>query len=549
MAAAHSQDDFQRPQPGRAKYQVISDNSFLFWKLLGYIYRQLKKMIDESENINPRREKILLIDDDADMREYGRRLLEHYEFEVWEAIDGRHGLEIVAKRKPDLIIADVMMPRLDGLELLKILRSDDNTREIPVILLSARYGEDARIEGMEAGADDYVEKPFSANELLARIKAHLKMARVRADAANRERRLRMQAELAETSLREKEERLRLVLESVIEYGIITTDDDGTINSWNRGAEKTFGWTAGEALGQSIEIIFTPEDRGRKLPEKERQRALKIGRAEDERWHLCKDGSRIFVSGVMSPLKDSYARGFVKIVRDQTEKMKAEKALRDREIMQKIVGAQELERKRLARDLHDELGQQLTVLRLRLEQTRKICGDNNVGAEIAKIQDLIGEIDDGVDFLAWELRPTVLDDLGLFAALDKYVHEWSQHSGIRAELIPTGLKSLRLAPEVETNLYRIAQEALNNTNKHAQATHVEVVVKQRGDEVILIIADDGKGFDLNNRTTLEKEIGLNGMRERAILIGGSLEIESAPGSGTTIYVRVPALFVESEDKTG
>jgi signal transduction histidine kinase/DNA-binding response OmpR family regulator len=126
------------------------------------------------------RPRVLVADDNADMRQYVVRLLaERYQVEA--VPDGEAALAVARERTPDLILTDVMMPRLDGLELLRALRADARTSGVPVIMLSARAGEESRIEGMEAGADDYLIKPFSARELLARVSAHLQMAQVRRD--------------------------------------------------------------------------------------------------------------------------------------------------------------------------------------------------------------------------------------------------------------------------------------------------------------------------------------------------------------------------------
>lgn len=123
--------------------------------------------------------KILLADDNADMRNYVRRLLVDYGYAVETARDGIAALAAVGQQKPDLVLADVMMPQLDGFGLLQALRADANTREIPMILLSARAGEEAQIAGLATGADNYLTKPFSARELLARVEASLKLARLR----------------------------------------------------------------------------------------------------------------------------------------------------------------------------------------------------------------------------------------------------------------------------------------------------------------------------------------------------------------------------------
>ena len=344
--------------------------------------------------------------------------------------------------------------------------------------------------------------------------------------------------LAEAALRESEERQRLLIESAKDYAIFTLTETGLVDSWNSGAERIFGFTEQEILGHDGAILFTPEDRRSGIPEHELKIAAEQGRAEDERWHIRKDGTRFYASGVMMRLHSG--GGFAKIARDMTDQILAEKAGRDKEILRRLVAAQEDERKRIARDLHDHLGQQLTTLRMKLEAVRKLCdGDENhaICGKIDEIQTIAHSVDSDVDFLAWELRPAALDDLGLVAALENYVKEWSRHSGVTAEFHHADLKQMRLAPEVETNLYRIAQEALNNTFKHAKAKHVGVMLERRDDLILLIVEDDGIGFDPDDEQVKKSGIGLLGMQERAALVGGTKEIESEPGKGTTIFVRV------------
>jgi signal transduction histidine kinase len=149
-----------------------------------------------------------------------------------------------------------------------------------------------------------------------------------------------------------------------------------------------------------------------------------------------------------------------------------------------------------------------------------------------------QIEADIDFLAWELRPALLDDLGLRAALNDYIERWSAHIGIAAVLHSTGLEAWRPSPEIESNLFRIAQEALHNVSKHSGATRVEVLLDRRGREMVLIIEDDGGGFDPSAQADASRGMGLDGMNERAALLGGKLEVESAPGQGTTVFVHVP-----------
>ncbi len=355
---------------------------------------------------------------------------------------------------------------------------------------------------------------------------------------------------ATEAVRDAEHRVRILLESVRDYAIVTLDTDGVINGWNRGAEQIFGYTQSEVTGKSQNILFTPEDVKNGIPDEGMRLAAENGRSEDELLLVRKDGSKLFVSGVMHPLSDKKVGGFVKVIRDMTEKLLAEQILTDKKMLQQLVGGQEDERRRIARDLHDDLGQILTALRLHLEAARKLCGDDEeLCDKIEETQDLARRLDNGIDFLAWELRPAALNDFGLFAALGEYMREWSHYSGVKAELLDSSIKDRRISYEAESNLYRIAQEALNNANKHAEARKVEVIFDKRGESIVLIVADDGKGFKPKTKLSRSAGVGLIGMRERAALIGGSLEIESKPGEGTTIFVRVPASFADKKQGGG
>jgi len=258
-------------------------------------------------------------------------------------------------------------------------------------------------------------------------------------------------------------------------------------------------------------------------------------------------------------------GFYAFVQDITERKKTQESLqRSREelefrvkertkeleesnkvrvqVLHQLVTVQEDERQRIARDLHDQLGQQLTALRLQLEVLKKICDRNEeLEKQVNETQKIARQLDSDVDFLAWQMRPTALDDLGIVAALDHYVRQWSKHFNIPVEFDANRFGKTPLTPEAETNLYRIAQESLNNIYKHAQASSVNVFLEQRDNFVVLIIEDDGVGFEPNEQTLIVKDrtgMGLIGMRERAALVGGTFEIESAKGEGTTVYARFP-----------
>jgi signal transduction histidine kinase len=207
----------------------------------------------------------------------------------------------------------------------------------------------------------------------------------------------------------------------------------------------------------------------------------------------------------------------------------------REAVQRVVEAQELERKRLARELHDETGQALTSMLLELKSLEQAIETEAGSEHVAALRALVVETLRNVRRLAVELRPTALDDFGLVPALERLVGTYGEQSSVAIDF-ELRLGSDRLPSEVETTLYRIVQEALTNIAKHADAGRVSVVVARRGDAVMALIEDDGAGFEPDG--TPGRGLGLVGMRERIALVGGRLRIETAPGQGTTIAAEIP-----------
>jgi PAS domain S-box-containing protein len=391
---------------------------------------------------------------------------------------------------------------------------------------------------------------------------------------------------SEERLVSSEQRVAMLMESVSDYAIFSTDNKGRIETWNVGAEKIFGYSADEAIGRSVGMLYTPEDAESGAFGSEKRTAQRSGKAADERWMARKDGSNFFASGVMMPLRVGRGiKGYVKIVSDLTEKkrraenlqlahdeleVRVEERTRDlarvnealrlemeeRErseavkigLLHRIVSAQETERQRIARDIHDQLGQRLTALRLKLAALRNSYVEGaDVLPRVERLQEIARLLDSEVSFLASELRPNTLDDLGLEDALRAHAIDWSRHYEIQLDFHSNGLTGKRLGRDVEVQLYRIAQEALNNVAKHAKASRVNLLLEKAADSLVLIIEDDGVGFDPPRTPgkNLTRRLGLVGMHERATLIGASVEIESSRGEGTTIFVRLPVPAEVSE----
>lgn len=215
--------------------------------------------------------------------------------------------------------------------------------------------------------------------------------------------------------------------------------------------------------------------------------------------------------------------------------------RSKALLGRVMSVQEEERTRIARDIHDHMGQQITALRMSLEAVRTAApNDARLVAAAERAARVAEELDRSIDSLTRELRPAVLDHLGLTAAIENLVRGWSERFGVPVEFRNAEGDGLRLSGDAEANLYRIAQEALHNIYKHAKATVVRVSLARSDGHLQLIIQDDGRGFSpVNVHETSVGGLGLESMRERASLIGGQLVVRSAWGHGTTITVSVPA----------
>ncbi len=235
--------------------------------------------------------------------------------------------------------------------------------------------------------------------------------------------------------------------------------------------------------------------------------------------------------------------FVRSMLDELDESLAaarEYDLRLREMSSHVLTAQEVERKRIARELHDDTAQALTSVLLRLRVLERSADDAQLREGLAELRDLTGATLDGVRRLAIDLRPPVLDDLGLEVALQAQARDFESQRHIKAT-VSSG-KLGRMPPDVELVLYRIAQEALSNVAKHAQASQVEIRLTRRGRTVRMFIEDDGCGFDTETAAeSHQSRLGLFGMKERLSLIGGAFGIESTPGNGTRVsaQVRLPA----------
>jgi PAS domain S-box-containing protein len=340
----------------------------------------------------------------------------------------------------------------------------------------------------------------------------------------RERRL-------EEALKESEERFRRLVEAAKDYAIFMVDAEGCVTTWNEGAERVFGYKEEEIVGEDGSILFTPEDRRSSAPERERKKAQTEGRAEDERWHVRKDGSRFWANGFVRPVRDEEGNllGFSKVARDLTERKRAEEAVDE---------VRRAERERLARDLHD-LALQDLIAALQAAEAQRLTRkeDKDEGVEdLREMIDSLRRASQGVREALYELRAGEVVGRALARAVEDLVElERRRFPEIDVELAVSEGIPTELPEEVCKDVLLVVREALANARRHSAARHVQVALRATEEEIRVEVTDDGIGFDPRESA---EGVGLSAMRERTAALSGRLEVFSEPGTGTTVHLRVP-----------
>ena len=334
------------------------------------------------------------------------------------------------------------------------------------------------------------------------------------------------------ALQEARLRLAAIVESS-DDAIVSKTLDGVITTWNAGAQRIFGYSEAEAVGQPITILIPPELRH------EEATILKTVRAGERIHHretvrVTKSGQRLNVSLSISPMRDSSGRviGISKIARDITERKRSEEALR--EMTRKLINAQEQERARIGRELHDDISQRLAMVAVELDQLQPASAD--LGLCLKSLRNRISDIADDLRTLSHDLHASKLDYLGAAAGMKSWYREFSGRHNVEVEF--TSNVPDTIPREIGLCLFRVLQEALHNAAKHSGARKIEVRMAEQSGVVYLNIADLGRGFDL----AVAKDgngLGLTSMQERVRLVQGECIIESKPMGGTTIRVSVPS----------
>ena len=344
-----------------------------------------------------------------------------------------------------------------------------------------------------------------------------------------------------------DEQFRQLVESVVDYAIFLMDPSGHIVSWNAGARRIKGYEEAEVIGSHFSIFYSLTDRTLGVPEALLARAEREGHAEQEGWRVRKDASRFWANVVVTALRSPSGalRGFAKVTREMTERRQAEESLREQRTLltkaagdllaltRRLVEAEEAERRRLARELHDSVGQTLSALGMSLDLARASATVPEVRARLNDSITLVENTLQAIESVMADLRPPLLEEFGLGAALARHVEQFSRRTGIEVAFADEAKESARgVRLETAIALFRIVQEALNNVAKHAAAKQVRLTLALDGPDAVVSVIDDGRGFDRATAARSER-FGMRTMRERAEAVGGRIDVSSSPGKGTSV----------------
>jgi PAS domain S-box-containing protein len=353
---------------------------------------------------------------------------------------------------------------------------------------------------------------------------------------------------------------RLLVEGVQDYAIFLLSPDGKVLTWNAGAQRIKGYSGGEIIGKHFSTFYSAEARESGWPDRELEIAASTGRFADEGWRVRKDGSTFWASIVITALRDpdgKTLRGFSKVTRDLTERRALEERtqqlnkelrvqmaqltesrtqleLRNLELQRvsgQLVHIQDQERRRLARELHDDLGQVLVALKMNLDTSDQFSSRAEAihlaETALAKIR--------SVSYL---LHPPLLDESGLIPALHVYIEGFNKRSDLRISLEYRPTPFPRLTNDIETSIFRVVQEAVTNVHRHSGSVDARVEIHQQSDRILVRVRDFGKGIPSDGKIgVVPMGVGIGGMRERVKQLGGEIRILRAE-PGTLVEALIP-----------
>ncbi len=515
------------------------------------------KKIPRSKSASPVA-TVLVVEDNLSCLEYLATLLRYRNYHVLEATNAVDGLKTALVFRPDLIITDVVMPDCDGYEFVRRLRADPAIQAIPIIFWTATYGErgSAVLLAEDLGVECVLSKPTEPEAILIAVERALALPAAHPRLASAEASREGHTRLLTNTVFEQVNRLQAANErlQVSDAQYRSLFHDNPVPMWivdarfrkfinvNRAAEIQYGYSQREFLALPVTSLYPSEPPASRFATEGTSTGL-IGASVVEVRHLTKSGQVMEVSLTRQAILVDTRPAWLEVAVDITIRKQAEEMFRDSEqqlllMASRLHTAQDDERTRISRCLHDQLGQQLTALRMNSEWVLGSLPDTPVLQD--KLRASLRVIDDLITLvqkLAVELRPAILD-YGIAAAVETLVVDFAANSGIRCSVrVPEDVASLE--PARAAGIYRILQECLANVARHSGAARLEVELKNVDSKLVLTVKDNGRGItteQVSSRSTL----GLLGMRERAAQIGAALSIQGGAGGGTAVELRVPLL---------
>ncbi len=467
---------------------------------------------------------ILVVDDDPDIRLMLRKVFESEGFLCSTAADGEQALARMETKKADVVITDLRMPGLNGLDLLKQIKARYDT---DVMVMTGYAGDVTFEEIIEKGASDFVHKPLRPQELMLRLRRILK------ERNHHEDQRWMEEQLIATNrlIKKSEERYRALFDNS-PVATVVVDHEARIISFNQARDNSGG-----RLPHTGDIMYQDFAGDHEIDmHNELMDCIRLGLSKEYPQQKYREK---YLNIRMSPFFGGA------IITSHNVTLLKQSELQIRSLTQELLKAQELERQRIARDLHDNVAQNLGALKLSFET----LFDKNpeVSAEIRQsVSEFSARLSDSISkvrSMSYNMQPLSLEQLGLAHGVDSFCDDFDRNNELSVDCSCAGFEKLTLDFDTQINVYRFVQEALNNVSKHAAARSVKVRLIVSHPDLIIRIEDDGKGFDVENRMQEaldEKRMGLRSMKERVNLLNGRFEIQSQENRGTKIFARVPVI---------
>ncbi len=501
--------------------------------------------------------KILVIDDLNVNVEAVKGILNTYmpDYEVLSALSGKEGIETAINQQPDTILLDYLMPHMNGFEVCKALKEDERTRPIPVLMVSA-LGDSARVrtEGLNAGADAFISKPFDIRELVALVNVMLRIKSAEDQLRKRNTELELFIKKQTRHYQDSEERFLQISRHAQEF-FWELEPNGIFSFISASAEGIIGYDVSEIIGQRRLWNFAHKHEGRSDEGTIRNKFDRHEVFDDEEFVFeHKDKRKVWLSVNGFPVYDEHKNfmGYRGVCDDKTRRKEAEDKLNKsmeevrayqrklKNLNKELTLTEEKERKRIAEYIHDGIGQTLSLAYIKLSALLSHELPEDVRQSIGNVSGLINNAILESRSLTYDLSPPVLYEFGLLPAIKWKLDQVNKKFNIQTSFSSNN-GDIYFESETTVNIYRIICELITNAIKHAGARHIGIGLYRENGNFRFEVNDNGKGFDV---ATLEgpeaaDTYGLFSISERLDSMNGALEINSSPGEGTKVHVIVPA----------